>query len=139
MNRKTTISDLEKHFVKRMDQGMSIDNIFSEFASMINATFTRFKYRNPDSYGVFVDKKMWINLFYSPQRGVFGFQSLNRDGTLQSALSLQHSDASVLDVILRIATNLGRFSMENKEDSYDSDSRDSESYDDDDDDDDDSY
>ena len=133
MSNKITISDLEKHFVKRADQGASVDSIFAEFATMIGAKFTKFKYRSPDAYGVLVDNEMWINLYYSPQRGVFGFQSLYLDGTLQAALSLQYSDSSIVDVILRLATNIGKFSLDNNDDnysdnSYDSENSDSESY-----------
>ena len=120
------VSDLEKHFVKLADQGASVDKMFYDFASLINAKFIKFKYRNPDSYGVLLDEegKVWMNLFYSPQRQVFGFQALNLDGTLQAVLPLQHSDSTIVDVILRLTSNIGNFST----DYDDSDSCSSEDY-----------
>ena len=128
-----TISDLEQHFVKRVDQGLSNDSIFKEFATMINAKFIKFNYRNPDSYGVLVDETTWINLFYSPQRNVFGFQALQINGDLQAVLSLQHSDSSIVDVILRLTANIGNFSFDDDNSEYDDDSFDSnDSYDSDD-------
>ena len=108
------VSDLEKHFVKLADQGASIDKMFSDFAAIINAKFIKFKYRNPDSYGVLLDENegVWVNLFYSPQKQTFGFQALNIDGTLQAVLPLQHSDSSIVDVILRLTANIGNFSTD---------------------------
>ena len=118
MGKNITISDLENHFISRVDRGASIDNVISEFASMIKAKFIKFNYRNPDSYGVIIDKHMWINLFYSPQKDTFGFQCFNLDGELKSVLSLQHSSSGVVDLILRLANNMNKFTEEESEDSY---------------------
>jgi len=122
MGKNITISDLETHFISRADRGASIDSILSEFASMIKAKYIKFNYRNPDSYGVLIDNSMWINLFHSPQKGTFGYQCFYLDGTLKSVLSLQHSNSSILDVILRLAGNMRNFEEEEEsEDSYDDD------------------
>jgi hypothetical protein len=127
MGKSITISDLEKHFIARADRGASVDSILTEFASMIKAKFIKFNYRNPDSYGVLITSSMWINLFYSSQKRTFGFQCFHLDGTLQSVLSLQHSTSSILDVILRLAGNMGNFTEENDDSSsYDDDSYDSD-------------
>ena len=130
MGKNITISDLETHFIARVDRGASIDSILTEFASMIKAKFIKFNYRNPDSYGVLVSKNMWVNLFYSHQKGTFGFQCFNINGTLQSVLSLQHSNSFILDIILRLAGNMSDFA---NDDSYDDndDNDDEDSYGDD--------
>lgn len=115
VKKNITISDLENHFIRQADKGASIDNMLSEFANIIKAKFIKFNYRNPDSYGVIIEKNMLANIYYSHQRCTFGFQCINIDGTIHSVLSLQHSNSSILDLILKLAGNMGQFEDESSD------------------------
>ena len=133
--KKITISGLEKHFVSLADNGLSIDELFNEFASIIGAKFVKYKYRYPDSYGAVISKHTIVNLFYNSNRNTFGFQALQYNGTIDTVLSSQNSDSNITDTIIRLASIIGPFagdysesdeseSDESSESENDSDSRD---------------
>jgi hypothetical protein len=113
MKKNVTISDLEKYFVGKFDKGASADNLLKDFANIAGIKFVHFKYRFPDSYGILMDDNIWINLFYNANRDTFGYQFLNMDGTIHSVHSSLNSDCSIVDLIIRLAPNIGKFSISN--------------------------
>ena len=121
-----TISGLEKHFVTLADNGSSVDQLFTEFASIIGAKFIKYRYRYPDSYGTLISKYMIVNLFYNTHRNTFGFQAFQYNGTVDAVLSSQNSDSNITDTILRLASIIGPFT--NDEDSYSDEDNESSNY-----------
>jgi hypothetical protein len=111
MNKKhLTVADLERYFVNKVDEDIPHEKLFSEFALIIGARFVKFGNRNPDAYGVLTDECNMVHIYYDVDRDVYGFQVLSVDGTVQSVLPLKKSNCSIVDLFMRVAANIGKFS-----------------------------
>ena len=109
-----TISDIEEHFIHRIDEGLSVDKLLQEFANMIEVHFTKLPNHSileEDSlfYGILVGPHTWVNLYYDDEYENFGFQMFDKkDGKIQGLITFKHV-CDMIDLFMRLAINMGKY------------------------------